>query len=124
MKVAQLELPLTKLNKEIKMAEQVRRTRVKKDVDLGEVIEDQVEKSVVSGNFMDKIWKPLFAICYMLICLFDFIIGPVVYNVLQFLNPGQHLDMWQAVTLQGGGLFHMSAGAILGIAAFNKDKKD
>ena len=105
------------------MAE-ARRRYTKKDVDLGEVIEDQVEKSVETGTFMDKIWKPAFAVTYMLICLFDFIIGPVIYNVLQFLNPGQHLDMWQAVTLQGGGLFHMSAGAILGIAAFNKDKKD
>ena len=106
------------------MAETVRRSRVKKDVDLGEVIENTTEKSIEKGTFMDKIWKPAFAVTYMLICLFDFIIGPVIYNVLQFLNPGQHLDMWQAVTLQGGGLFHMSAGAILGIAAFNKDKKD
>ena len=106
------------------MAETVRRPRVKKDVDLGELIENTTEKSIEKGTFMDKIWKPAFAVTYMLICLFDFIIGPVIYNVLQFLNPGQHLDMWQAVTLQGGGLFHMSAGAILGIAAFNKDKKD
>ena len=106
------------------MAEAVRRPRVKKDVDLGELIENTTEKSIEKGTFMDKIWKPAFAVTYMLICLFDFIIGPVIYNVLQFLNPGQHLDMWQAVTLQGGGLFHMSAGAILGIAAFNKDKKD
>ena len=106
------------------MAETVRRSRVKKDVDLGELIENTTEKSIEKGTFMDKIWKPAFAVTYMLICLFDFIIGPVIYNVLQFLNPGQHLDMWQAVTLQGGGLFHMSAGAILGIAAFNKDKKD
>ena len=106
------------------MAETVRRSRVKKDVDLGELIENTTEQSIEKGTFMDKIWKPAFAVTYMLICLFDFIIGPVIYNVLQFLNPGQHLDMWQAVTLQGGGLFHMSAGAILGIAAFNKDKKD
>ena len=106
------------------MAEVVRRQRVKKDVDLSEVIENATEKSIEKGTFMDKIWKPAFAVTYMLICLFDFIVGPIIYNVLQFLNPGQHLDMWQAVTLQGGGLFHMSAGAILGIAAFNKDKKD
>lgn len=104
------------------MAEPVRRTRVKKDVDLGDVLENEVGKSVESGNFMDRIWRPSMAIVYMLICLFDFMIGPIVYNILQFLNPGQHLDMWQAVTLQGGGLFHLSMGAILGIAAFNKEK--
>ena len=74
--------------------------------------------------WVTRYWRPMMAWQYFAVCLFDFIIGPVTYNVLQFLNPGQHLDMWQAVTLQGGGLFHMSAGAILGIAAFNKDKKD
>lgn len=103
------------------MAEQpVRRTRAKKNIDLSKAVETQIEKSVQNGDFMDRIWKPLFSVCYMLICLFDFIFGPIVYNVLQYMNPGQHVEMWQAVTLQGGGLFHMSAGAILGIAAFNK----
>ena len=72
------------------------------------------------GDFIHKIWTPLMAVTYMLICLFDFIVGPVFYNVLQYLNPGQHIDMWQAVTLQGGGLFHMAMGAILGVSAFNK----
>lgn len=105
------------------MAE-VRRTRTKRDDDLGDVIENQVEKSLNKGTFMDSLFKPLMAVVYALICLFDFIIGPVLYNALQFLNPGQHLDMWQSITMQGGGLFHLSMGAILGIAAFDKKPKD
>jgi hypothetical protein len=76
------------------------------------------------GDFITSIWKPAMAITYMLICLFDFIVGPVFYNVLQYLNPGQHIEMWQAVTLQGGGLFHMAMGAILGISAFNKKSEE
>ena len=68
-------------------------------------------------------WRPMMGWTYMATCLFDFIIGPVVYNVLQFLNPGQHVDMWQAVTLQGGGLYHLSMGAILGISAYGRTQE-
>ena len=78
-------------------------------------------QSNAGSNFINNFWKPAMAITYMLICIFDFILGPVFYNVLQYLNPGQNVEMWHAVTLQGGGLFHMSMGAILGISAFKKD---
>jgi len=74
------------------------------------------------NTITDK-WRPMMGWTYMATCLFDFIIGPVVYNVLQFLNPGQHIDMWQAVTLQGGGLYHLSMGAILGISAYGRTQE-
>lgn len=81
----------------------------------------EIENIIEKKDFINTYWKPLMAITYMLICLFDFIVGPIFYNVLQYLNPGQHVEMWQAVTLQGGGLFHMAMGAILGISAFKKE---
>lgn len=74
------------------------------------------------GSITEK-WRPFMGWTYMATCLFDFIVGPVVYNVLQFLNPGQHIDMWQAVTLQGGGLYHLSMGAILGISAYGRTQE-
>jgi hypothetical protein len=74
------------------------------------------------STLTDK-WRPMMGWTYMATCLFDFIVGPVVYNVLQFLNPGQHVDMWQAVTLQGGGLYHLSMGAILGISAYGRTQE-
>ena len=74
-------------------------------------------------DFMSSKWRPMMAISYMAICLFDFMVGPILYNILQFMNPGQHLDMWQAVTLQGGGLYHLSMGAIIGITAFGRTKE-
>lgn len=74
------------------------------------------------GSLTEK-WRPFMGWTYMATCLFDFIVGPVVYNVLQFLNPGQHIDMWQAVTLQGGGLYHLSMGAILGISAYGRTQE-
>jgi hypothetical protein len=56
----------------------------------------------------------------LIINIFDFVIGPVIYNVLQYLNPGQNIDAYQSVTLQGGGMMHLAFGAILGVTAFKK----
>jgi hypothetical protein len=54
---------------------------------------------------------------------FDFILGPILFNLLQYWNPGQAVGMWVPLTLQGGGLYHISMGAILGIAAWTRGKE-
>ena len=74
-------------------------------------------------DFMSKNWRPMMAMTYMLTCLFDFIAGPILYNLLQFYNPGQHLDMWQPLTLQGGGLYHIAMGLVLGITAHGRTQE-
>jgi len=74
-------------------------------------------------DFMSKNWRPMMAMTYMLTCLFDFIVGPILYNVLQYYNPGQHLDMWQPLTLQGGGLYHIAMGVVLGITAHGRTQE-
>lgn len=68
-------------------------------------------------------WRPALAWSYVLICIFDFIGGPILYNVLQFHNPGQDVGMWQAITLQGGGLYHLSMGAIIGISTHGRTQE-
>jgi hypothetical protein len=68
-------------------------------------------------------WRPAIAWSYMVICLFDFMIGPMVYNVLQYLDDGSTITMWESITLQGGGLYHLSMGAIVGVSAFGRTKE-
>jgi hypothetical protein len=63
------------------------------------------------------------AVTYMATIWFDFILGPVLFNILQYWNPGQAIGMWVPLTLQGGGLYHISMGAILGIAAWTRGKE-
>ena len=63
------------------------------------------------------------AITYMATIWFDFILGPILFNILQYWNPGQAIGMWVPLTLQGGGLYHISMGAILGIAAWTRGKE-
>jgi hypothetical protein len=76
-----------------------------------------------SEDWMQKKWRPAMGWTYMAICLFDFILGPVLYNILQFYNPGQAVGMWTPLTLQGAGLFHLAMGAVLGIAAFGRTQE-
>lgn len=68
-------------------------------------------------------WRPMMAWTYMATCIFDFILGPVFYNILQFHRNGGNIEMWQAITLQGGGLYHVAMGAVLGISALGRTKE-
>lgn len=68
-------------------------------------------------------WRPMMAWTYMATCIFDFILGPVFYNILQYQRAGGDIEMWQAITLQGGGLYHVAMGAVLGITALGRTKE-
>jgi hypothetical protein len=76
-----------------------------------------------SEDWMTSKWRPLMAVTYMATIWFDFIVGPILFNLLQYWNPGQAVGMWVPLTLQGGGLYHISMGAILGIAAWTRGKE-
>lgn len=71
-------------------------------------------------SWMENKWRPAMAWTYMAINIFDFIIGPIFYNVLQYLDAATQIQMWQAITLQGGGLIHVAFGAVLGISAWTR----
>lgn len=74
-------------------------------------------------DFMTSKWRPMMAITYMITILFDFVLGPILYNLLQYWNPGQAVGMWVPLTLQGGGLYHLAMGAILGISAYGRTQE-
>jgi hypothetical protein len=78
-------------------------------------------------EFMENNWKAWMGVTYMLICLFDFMGAPVLWSAIQFWENEAANDafrQWAPLTLQGGGFFHMAMGAVLGISALNKDKKE
>ena len=74
-------------------------------------------------DFMTSKWRPMMAMTYMATIIFDFILGPILYNVLQYLNPGQAVSLWVPLTLQGGGMYHIAMGAILGISAWTRGQE-
>lgn len=74
-------------------------------------------------DFINKKWRPMMAWLYMTVCAFDFIIFPILWSVLQVLSKGSVTTPWQPITLQGAGLFHISMGAVLGIATYGRTKE-
>lgn len=67
-------------------------------------------------------WRPMMAFVYMAIVLFDFIIGPIFWSVLQ-LYGGSVAVQWSPLTLIAGGVFHAAMGAVLGISAFTRGQE-
>ena len=74
-------------------------------------------------DWINKKWRPVMGWMYMVVCVCDFTLFPVLWSVLQALSHGQVTSQWQPVTLQGAGLFHVAMGAVLGIAAYGRTKE-
>jgi Holin of 3TMs, for gene-transfer release len=85
---------------------------------------ESVEKSEkIAEQWLDTKWRPMMGWTYMLICIFDFLLAPIFWSIIQATQHGQVNVEWQPLTLQGAGLFHLAMGAILGIAAFGRTQE-
>lgn len=87
-------------------------------------------------------WRHFAAYIYLIICVFDFIAMPIVYEVFhralgpvelisaaRGLEPAAQVEIiktfskdgrWEPLTLGETGLFHIAFGAILGVAAWTR----
>jgi hypothetical protein len=74
-------------------------------------------------DFINKKWRPMMAWLYMSVCMFDFIIFPILWSILQMVSKGSVTTPWQPISLQGAGLFHIAMGAVLGIATYGRTKE-
>ena len=76
-----------------------------------------------NNDWINKKWRPVMGWMYMLVCICDFTVFPILWSLLQAISHGQVTSQWQPVTLQGAGLFHVAMGAVLGIAAYGRTKE-
>lgn len=60
---------------------------------------------------------------YMIVCVFDFVLFPILWSLLQSISNGSVTTPWQPLTLQGAGLFHIAMGAVLGVAAYGRTQE-
>jgi hypothetical protein len=74
-------------------------------------------------DWMNSKWRPLMGYVYMLTCIMDFVVFPVLWSLVQVIGGGEVRTQWSPITLQGAGLFHMAMGAILGIAAYGRTQE-
>lgn len=76
-----------------------------------------------ADTWLQKYWRPMMAVCYMIIILFDFIFAPVLWSILQAMSSGIVSIQWSPLTLLSGGIFHAAMGAVLGISAFTRGQE-
>ena len=74
-------------------------------------------------DWMNAKWRPMMGWMYMFVCLFDFVLAPIMWTSIQALFHGGINTQWQPLTLQGGGLFHVAMGAVIGISAYGRTKE-
>jgi hypothetical protein len=74
------------------------------------------------AEWMQKLWRPAMGWMYMLICLLDMAIFPILWSLLQAMMH-MPITQWNPLTLQGAGLFHIAMGAVLGISAFGRTQE-
>jgi hypothetical protein len=73
-------------------------------------------------DWMNSKWRPMMGWMYMLVCMFDMILFPILWSLLQTITHTP-ITQWNPLTLQGAGLFHIAMGAVLGIAAFGRTQE-
>ncbi len=73
-------------------------------------------------DWMNSKWRPAMGWMYMLVCMMDMVIFPILWSLLQTATKSP-ITQWMPLTLQGAGLFHIAMGAVLGIAAFGRTQE-
>jgi len=73
--------------------------------------------------WMKTYWRPAIAWSYLITCLFDFIIFPILWSMLQAYFNGTIDSAWQPITLHGAGLYHLAMGAAIGISAYSRGRE-
>lgn len=88
--------------------------------------QEEKEQKKKEDDWMTKKWRPMMAMMYMICCLCDFAIFPIMFTIVQFWETAVQNDafrQWVPITLQGGGLFHVAMGAVLGVSAFGRTQE-
>jgi hypothetical protein len=77
-------------------------------------------------HWVNNKWRPMMGWMYMFTCIFDFVLAPIGWAIIQALEAstgGQVAVQWQPLTLQGAGLYHVAMGAVIGVTAFGRTKE-
>jgi len=88
--------------------------------------EKEIKPAKKGEDWMTSKWRPMMAIMYMMVCIFDFIVFPIMFTVVQFWETSAANDafrQWNPITLGGGGLFHVAMGAVLGVTAWSRGQE-
>lgn len=95
-------------------------TNKKSNIDYGFEL---AANSLLPDSWLSTKWRPAMGWMYMAVCIFDFIIFPLLWSLLQSFLDGEVTSQWEPLTLSGAGLFHVAMGAVLGITAYGRTQE-
>ncbi len=78
------------------------------------------------NKIIQQYWRDWAGLVYLFICIVDFFIAPLLWNIGMTMMDNEIkmiTSRWTPLTLQGGAMFHLSFGAILGATSFNRHKE-
>lgn len=73
-------------------------------------------------HWFKSYWRPAVAWTYLATVAYDFLFAPISHNLYEGFTHVS-LSQYAPITLQGGGLYHLAMGAIIGIYAWNRTKE-
>jgi hypothetical protein len=68
-------------------------------------------------------WRPAMGWVYLITCVTDFIIFPIMWSLLQANYDGTITQQWSPITLLGGGLYHVAMGAIVSVTVYGRTQE-
>lgn len=74
-------------------------------------------------DWIQNKWRPVMGWMYAFVCVFDFVIAPILWSLIQALAQGSVQTQWNPLTLMGAGLFHIAMGAVLGVSAWSRGQE-
>lgn len=78
--------------------------------------------AIKEEHWLKQYWRPTMAYQYLIVCLFDFIIGPLLAFGYAYLTKEPYVP-WAPLTLGEGGFYHLSMAAIIGVAAWTRGQE-
>jgi hypothetical protein len=73
-------------------------------------------------SWLLKYWRPFMAWQYAAVCVFDFIVAPMM-TMAYFKWSGGTYIAWEPLTLKESGFYHLSMAAIIGVAAWTRGQE-
>jgi hypothetical protein len=73
-------------------------------------------------HWLQSHWRPMMAWSYFVICLFDFFAAPIFMALLSAYTKTPAVT-WVPLTIQGGSIYHISMGAIIGITSWGRSQE-
>lgn len=84
---------------------------------------DDIKKLEISNeHWIVKRWRPAMGWMYMIICVIDMLIFPILWNLGQIYQ-NTPITPWVPLTLSCSGTFHAAMAVVLGIAVWGRSQE-